>query len=253
MEKIADRLEELQKIAYYRSGLKILHEAEIGLVGCFIFNLSANIKYLERTPLNILMVAIFYLFLSVVGGFIFSKKVNVMLIAGLALIFAGLYAIAASFFVGAIFAASGGIAGFTSIYVLLLGRRQSFVRYRQLQLESFPPPDKKDIALLDEIVADIRKAKKADSPDFIKFIARSFLEQIWHGKLDGDIAVFNTANKESEILFLRKNEVNISKIGEVLLGKTLEVSAHLGEHKFKLCLMEPKYMERYQNWKSASH
>lgn len=253
MEQIAGISEELKKVSYYRASQRILNWAGAISIICGVLSLYRDIGSGGKHPLHIISILIGCLLLVSGVWILITKKIVGLIVFGLMLLIIALWNLGISFY-----EMQGDAVSISSFLYFGLGivqivwSIQMFLRYRQLKKAFLQPPSEKTITMVDEIISSIQKAKPEESADIIEFRSKGFTtDQTWRGKLGAETALFITV-RDAEPLFLHKNEVNIEKKGKVILGKTLTVSARLGDQKFKNSFMAPEHLERYETWKSGT-
>jgi hypothetical protein len=246
--ELVGKLEELQKVADYRSVRKTLRPAGIGSIIFGVLALAMGIALAEENPLNILL-ALIGLFLLIEGIWLTASPTPIgMILDGVALGILGIWNIFVT-----IANAAAGSGGGTMVAALgalqIWWGIQSFRRYSRFKNVSAEKLPEESVRYVDDFVKGIAKAKPSNEPDVIQFQISNAQPPVWKARLMTGAAVLVAANGQ-EAVFAKKDDVNVTTEGKVLLGRNLKALLQFGDRNFKGSIA-PELFERYEVWKTG--
>jgi len=248
--EIMENPDDLQKAANYRSLRKILRPAGIGSI---VFGLIAILAGAPGMNKNIIdaALALIGLFLFLEGLWIVSAPTPAgMAVDGIALIVLGLYNISSTVYDMSQESVGAG-RGFImlGLWQVIWGL-QRFGRYKHFARLPMEKPSVQVMKWLDSIARSITRAGTAETSDLIALeIDAEKKKQPWRGLLTEKMGIF-VEGSGHQVIFARRENVDISMHGETGAGGLMKASFQIGEQT-STGTISPEYLDRYERWKRS--
>ena len=250
MNEVQD-IEELQKVADYRSVRKGFKGAAIGSIIFGLLAMGAGFGSAEEGSLNVILGFIGIFLLAEGIWLIRTPNPKGLIVDGITFCIVGIWNIVVTFASAAITGAANNLFALVGVFQIIWGI-QSYRRYSRFAGTPTQKPSEQSLKQVEDIVNPVTKAKFSESEDIIEFqmTRGGFSWKSWRGKLSGDVGIF-VAKAGDDTLFARRDEVDFISKGKVpisLPGKTLKVSIQIGKRTFN-GIISPESMARYESWK----
>jgi hypothetical protein len=120
---------------------------------------------------------------------------------------------------------------------------QRFYKYGHAREAFREPPTEEQIAWFDEVIAEIKAAKVAETLDMVEFRA-GFL---WKGRKLGDVLIF-VDKLDFDNLIADRRDVDFTDIGKALFGGGRLVRLRIGRRNFRIAEIRPEMLSLLQEW-----
>ena len=104
------------------------------------------------------------------------------------------------------------------------------------------PPTDEQVAWFDEVIAEIKAAKVAETPDMVEFRS-GFL---WKGRKLGDVLIF-VDKLDFDNLIADRHDVDFTDKGKALFGGRI-VKLRIGRRTFRFAEIRPEMLATLQSW-----
>lgn len=242
-----DNPEELQKVATYWGMPKALKSSGIGSI---IFGVIAMVVGGTGFADNSVNGILFFLGVVLIaeGIWLIVKPMPVgFIVDGITVVILGVWNI----FVGITNSGSGdsgaGRWAVFGIFQIYLGIK-NIKRYKEFSTMQKPTGD--ELQRMEALLKTVKNGSLKLTPDLIEFRRRSFLaDHPWKARLFDNVGVFVNA-KVGEALIVKKDEIQFTPTGKVLLGKTRKCTFKIGALSSE-GMIHPDSLERFDSWKQG--
>jgi len=121
-----------------------------------------------------------------------------------------------------------------------------FIRYARFRGKSLEEPTQDNLRIVKGVAESIDGARWKKSDDIVVFF---WGEYKWKARLSAESAAF-VAGEMKDIIFAKKENVEIKDIGKVALGKTRKVLFKVGDRSGKGTI-SPVLLDRFERWKKS--
>jgi hypothetical protein len=120
---------------------------------------------------------------------------------------------------------------------------QRFYKYGHAREAFREPPTEEQISWFDEVIAEIKAAKVAETPDMVEFRA-GFL---WKGRKLGDVLIF-VDKLDFDNLIADRRDVDFTDKGKALFGGGRIVKLRIGRRTFRFAEIRTEMLALLEEW-----